>query len=248
MRWWLLVAASACGRLDFDAADSRWPHLPPSCATLREETQLAPVPPAGWTMTGTVDMVADGTAPDGAAAVARFTFATGFTGGVAPGRLIYSPATLRDPATRELYVGVIWKPSSPWQGHSSSDNAILYIEQFDGTTLDASTFDLLGTAEPYHTQTTYNDVPFTRNASDRVVTLGAWHTLELYRLASTTATSADGIMRWWLDGTLVGDHADVNYTQSPFDSVQVNPIWGGVGDAKTETDYYFADRAIVCVP
>jgi hypothetical protein len=73
--------------------------------------------------------------------------------------------------------------------------------------------------------------------------LGSWHKIELYFRYNTPA---NGIIRWWMDGTLIGDYTNISFPASGcFAEFQFSPTWGGVGDVKTETDYFWFDRAYV---
>ena len=46
----------------------------------------------------------------------------------------------------------------------------------------------------------------------------------------------DGIIRWWMDGVLVGDYTNVKFpNDNGFVEYQISPTWGGnTGDVKTE--------------
>ena len=47
----------------------------------------------------------------------------------------------------------------------------------------------------------------------------------------------DGIIRWWMDGVLVGNYTNVKFpNDNGFVEYQISPTWGGnTGDIKTET-------------
>ncbi|OLB64223.1 MAG: hypothetical protein AUH96_09910 [Nitrospirae bacterium 13_2_20CM_2_61_4] len=74
---------------------------------------------------------------------------------------------------------------------------------------------------------------------------GPYH---LFRM-STTSTSRDGIVRWWVNGTLVGDYSTVNFDVAhAFDEFHFSPTWGGIGSSKTEEDYFWYDHVRLSVP
>ena len=84
------------------------------------------------------------------------------------------------------------------------------------------------------------------NVTTTPVALGAWHRIEWYTKYSTTATSHDGITKWWMDGVLQGLWTDLQMPgNSPgFDQFEFAPTWGGVGNPpKTETDFFWYDHA-----
>ncbi len=74
------------------------------------------------------------------------------------------------------------------------------------------------------------------NVTQVTVALGQWHRVEW--LADKSA----GVMRWWLDGQLIGDYANVPFPSGAFSEFQISSTWGGMGDTKTETDYYWFDH------
>jgi hypothetical protein len=44
---------------------------------------------------------------------------------------------------------------------------------------------------------------------------GEWHRIEFYyKWETTPGVSGDGIIRWWVDGTLNGNHVNVTYPNS----------------------------------
>src|ERR1043165_3064958 len=192
-----LVLLAGCGRIGFDTTDggsgtATWPNLPATCTVLTDTT-LDQIPPVGWDVSGGVDLVPDPTAPSGAPFVAQYTYDIGFAGGGAPGDLSFPPPS----DAREIYVGLVWKVSDPWQGHVSGFNSLFYIEQDNGTSLTAGTYGLNGARLPYDINSTY-DGDVLPPAVDTNVTLGAWHTAEVHWSPSTSTID------WYLDGTRLG--------------------------------------------
>jgi hypothetical protein len=256
---WLIVLAG-CGRFGFDptgapsdgagmsdgdAAFDPWQHRPAACV-LAHDTTFDTFPPTGWNLQGTVDTTVDTSAPY-SKTVARWSYPIGFPGtGFAPGKLDYGPPELSDIALRELYVGVVWKSSSPWQGHTSAFNTIFYIFQDNGS-LTGHTLAMYGQAPPYHLASIYDGMYLVSNVDDVIVTLGVWHVIELHRVASSSATAADGIIEWWLDGTQLARYTDVRFVQAPLSSLSLDPSFGGADNVpKAEDDYYWMDRVTLC--
>jgi hypothetical protein len=58
-------------------------------------------------------------------------------------------------------------------------------------------------------------------------------------MISNTNGSANGVVRWWLDGVLVGQHTDVLLASSSqsrtFDIASIYPIWGGMTGVVSST-------------
>jgi hypothetical protein len=72
---------------------------------------------------------------------------------------------------------------------------------------------------PYGQQTWYPNIAATR------INPGEWHRIEFYyRWETTPGVSGDGIIRWWVDGTLNGNYTTVHYpSQRGFQELQFAP-------------------------
>ncbi len=74
------------------------------------------------------------------------------------------------------------------------------------------------------------------NVNDPTITLGVWHKFEMYFKRSSTPTTADGIVRWWIDGQLCGSfHTNVRWPSTGFDELRFSPTWGGSAAASRST-------------
>ena len=66
------------------------------------------------------------------------------------------------------------------------------------------------------------------NAAAATVAAGSgWHFIELYLKCSTSLTSRDGVIRWWVNRTLCGSYTNVNLTPTGFSEFQLNGAWDG---------------------
>lgn len=83
------------------------------------------------------------------------------------------------------------------------------------------------------------------NVAARPVVPGTWHRIEWLLAYNTTTGPANGIVRWWLDGELIGDHTDVPFPESPLAEYKLSPTWGGVGEVKSQDDYYRFDHIYI---
>ncbi len=54
-----------------------------------------------------------------------------------------------------------------------------------------------------------------------------WHKIEVYLKSSPTRTSRDVIVKWWVDGYLVGDYVGANISAGGFNNAQINSTWDG---------------------
>src|SRR2546421_154260 len=83
----------------------------------------------------------------------------------------------------------------------------------------------------------------------RLMTCGVWHRFEMV-LKLNDPGVANGIFRWWIDGTLITDYRDVTYIvpggELGFYTWKFWPYWGGVGGPnKTRDDYVQVDHAYI---
>jgi hypothetical protein len=195
----------------------------------------------GWGIVnpnGYATVVADPTAPISPPVVGQWRYPSGFAGGTAPATMFHR---LPSPVS-EAFVAVWWKPSTPWQGHSSFVNKIYFLLGGACGNLIPVMYGPRG--GPYQLRVAPewgNWSWLTPNVNAVPIVLGSWHNIELYFKYNTPGT---GIVRWWMDGTLIGDYANVSFPDSScFAEFQFSPTWGGVGDVKTETDYFWFGHA-----
>ncbi len=238
--------------------DASWPNEPAGFQVINDYGFDDPVPvgtniaidSSGWFITndGGATRVSDGSAPRSPSYVLRILFPNGFAGGAAPVTIWYNLPGVR---RTELYIGFWLKVSSPWQGHSSGINKVAFVTS-GGTQHYALMPVLHGSAAPYYleqqiAETGAPENPayggwLTQNVANPPFTLGVWHRVEMYLKYGTSSTSNNGIMKQWLDGVLVMNYSDINYADNGIDGWKLNPTWGGVGDTKTEDDFYDFDH------
>ncbi|HYK11349.1 MAG TPA: Ig-like domain-containing protein [Gemmatimonadales bacterium] len=193
-----------------------------------------------WNDAGNGSIIADASAPASAPSVFQVMYPVGFAGGSAPATMYYD-----HPAAKEVFTGFWWKPSSGWQNHSSNVNKILFW--FTGNSSNSIDIQMYGPA-PYHLHVVQEypsgSIRYQPNVNSTTVTLGQWHKVEWYMKYATTATSGDGIVMWWIDGVLQGSYSNIQTPDDAgFTEWKLSPTWGGVGDTKTQTDYYWFDQA-----
>src|SRR5438128_1138672 len=206
---------------------------------------------AQWNTAGNGTLIADAGAPVSLGGVYQVRYPMGFVDGTAPSTVEH-PLPSRP---TELYWGVWWKPSNPFQSDASGVNKIAFIWTPSGNT-DLIYFDL--SPNPWRIRAMDDlyagggpdagkrDEP---NVTTTVITLGQWHRIEIYVKYSTGA-NADGILKWWVDGVLNGTYTNLKMVQDGgFNSVSFSPTYGGAGgDVKTETDYYWFDHTRLSRP
>ncbi len=209
---------------------------------------VLPPPPSGswggsgwWSIyngSGYVTRVSDAGAPSSPSNVVDFYYPIGFPSGIAPGTLYYYFST-----AREVYVGLWWKPSNPWQGNDAGRNKICYL-MTAGDKLIA--LEIFNQSAPYSLGVVTEfpgDNRAIQGAAPTPVALGQWHRLEWYLKYSSSGSTADGVMKVWLDGKLEISRTDlVMPADGGFSLFQLSPTFGGVGSAKYEADHFWFDH------
>jgi hypothetical protein len=187
----------------------------------------------------------------------RYTYPIGFPGGIAPAKHFVNIS-----GPKEVYAGFWWRPSAGFEGHPSNVNKLLFLLGTGGS--GNTVLDMWGTGSPYrlmitiqhptcnsHITNSVGDSCGTRNIFGNVssgeVSLGKWHLVEVYQKLSSTMTSRDGVLRWWLDGQLVGNYTSVNLA-GPQVEFQFDPTWGGMGSTKIKEDYFDFDDLHISFP
>jgi hypothetical protein len=224
---------------------SPWPHEPSGFVPYTD-WGVAALSGSGWNTVnsnGYASIVSDATAGVSAPLVGQWMYPTGFGGGTAPATM-YHPLPA---AFNEGFVGVEWKASNPWQGHSTYVNKIYFLLGGSCGNLIPIMYGPPGGPYDLRVAPEWGSWSFlTPNMNNVPVALGTWHKIEMYFKYNTAGA---GIVRWWMDGTLIGDYSNVTFPASGcFSEFQFSPTWGGVGDTKSETDYFWFDHAHISVP
>jgi uncharacterized protein YjdB len=228
--------------------DGPWPNEPAGFTVLTDEPFNALVE-NGWRQTqrettngSGLFVASDLLAPLSASSVLEFKFAAGYTGGREPGVEYYRPAA----PVKESYFAFWWRPSSPWQSHSSGVNKLAFLYTAGGGgCIYIMMFNEGGSytiqVEPEFSGDVRRLAP---NVTGTPVVLGAWHRVEWYVKYSTTGSRRDGVTRWWIDGVLQGEYRDLQMpADAGFAEYQLAPTWGGLNGTKAKTDHYWYDHA-----
>ena len=242
----LVLTAVACGSTEPTQVvlQEPWPNEPAGFTlvtdygfddSLPSGNSMAIPGSGGWFINnGGALRLADGTSRMPGGFVGQWSYPAGFSGGGAPANMFYDVQ-----GGTELYIAFYWKPSSPWQFHSSNVNKICF--QFAGGGGGGGGQALLSMKNNRTIRATLEfstgpDTNLEPNVRQSAVTLGQWHVIEWYMNKATRT------MRWWVDGALQGQYTNVDYPSHDFDEFQFSPTWGGVGETKTENDYYRYDH------
>lgn len=158
------------------------------------------------------------------------------------------------PYVKEIYVGTWWSTNADFMGMSNNSNKMIFINGVENSLLDwmgspGQPKKILWVQQahednchvagyvggcwnsPTNPDGTGHFIPNVNAAAATVAAGSGWHQLEIYRKASTSNTSKDGIIRIWVDGVLTSSYSNVNQDPGGFSSVIINQSWDGVGTA-----------------
>ena len=221
-----------------------WPNEPSSYHLISDEPfDILNTP--NWLLEfGTATIVPDATAPFSPPDVLEIIYPIGFAGGQAPGTMELSfPQPVHS-----VYAGIWWKASRPWQGQNANVDKIEYIfSQNSGSIF----LCLYGPPNgPFELRvfpqfTTSDLLWLTPNVTTVAVSIGDWHRIEWLVSEGPTQSPPSGTVQWWMDGKLIGSYNNVPLPPDLLAYYKVAPVWGGVGDVKTELDFFEYDHVHV---
>jgi len=235
--WALLmtVVASACEKAASNQGGAAWPHEPAGF-TVITDWPFSALSGSGWSGFGG-RLGVDPTAPASPPCVWQVLYPIGFVAGNSPGQENYGFAT---PLPTELFIGMWWRTSNPWQYQSVGDKIFYVTDITDG---GRGLFLMQQGGAPHNLMVTTQTGAENRTlatVAQTPITLGVWHRIEMYLKWSTTGT---GVVRWWVDGALQGAASDVTWQNGTgFNRLHIDPIWGGVGGTKLESDFFSYDH------
>jgi hypothetical protein len=164
-------------------------------------------------------------------------------------------------ATRELFMGLMWRTNPEFQGRIVGNKTF-----FLGSSAGAGVFlfgrsALSNGSAPLiynHNSSLDNShicsdggIMCYPNVSSGIVTRGNWTKIEVYVRASTTRTSRDGILRWWINGVLAGNYTTFNFHSPVFTDWIWTETWDGSGDmgsSNTVQWNHYIDHLYISLP
>ncbi len=151
---------------------------------------------------------------------------------------------------REMYVGAYWRTNPQFQGRTVA-NKVFFVRgpgtngiwAVNGGPNQGSKFVWMfghnsGHLDNSHIMSGDRGLVSPPNVGDGTVQMGLWYRMEMHIRASTTATSRDGFVRWWINGVLVGSYDQFNYAAAAATASNPgtmnawlwNETWDGSGD------------------
>jgi hypothetical protein len=151
------------------------------------------------------------------------------------------------PDAKELYIGTWWSTNSDFVGicnnsnkmlfarNPSIDNNLLVWQGLPGQPktlkwLMQASYDNCGHPGEFGMCYSQGDGTgwFEPNVGNGTVSAGSgWHKIEIYLKTSTTKTSRDGSVKWWIDGQAIGNYPTVNLSPGGLQEFQINHAWDG---------------------
>lgn len=185
---------------------------------------------------GAASLDTDSTAPTSPPVVARTTLRARATNGgtqmnwLTPGGTIY----------RDMFVGLTWRTNPEFQGRSGG-NKTFFMRGPDSIGVFIIQGGLSTGSGPFvwsHNSSALNNNHVCAggigelcypNVGSGTVYRGVWTKIEAYIKASTTNTSRDGIVRWWINGVLAGNYTNINYAGAGLNEWIWTETWDGCG-------------------
>jgi len=225
-----------------------WPNEPAGFTVLTDQPWDA-LASLGWkhvNRSSQSRIVQDPTAPLSPHNVLEDFYPAGYVGGGEPAVDFFRLGST------ELFIGFWWKASPNWQGHPSDNtNKLAFVWTQQGTDWIIAMWGNPG--GPYDLRTLNEgmgiDEWLTPNRGNGQVVPGTWYRIEWYVRLATEPGANNGMSRWWINGQLVGDYANINTSRATqIVQFEFAPTWGGLAGVKQHDDYFRYDNAHLSVP
>jgi hypothetical protein len=228
-----------------------WPNEPAGMVKLTENAWDA-LTGNGWNFlrrssTQNPSIVADNAAPFSPSNALRIVYSAGCCVDAEPSVHWYPV-----PLVREIYTGYWVKLSSNWIPNPAGGGKISFLFTDVGGQVYTNYYhpsnDGSVQGPPYRIGANTEWAPYGQriwlpNVATTWINNGEWHRIEFYyKWETTPGVSGDGIIRWWVDGTLNGDHRNVTYPSARFLEFQIAPT---VQFAGTQDRYMYVDHTYI---
>lgn len=211
--------------------------------------------PAGWRAPFGANpgayytITSDTTAPESPPSVGQVEYPAGFGAGNGPAADSYHMQAL---GYTKLYISEWIKFSSNFYGNGAANKLGYLWQNVNGRSHNDIYWSAQGAGTgPIHLEVHYqgtaqgtgNLKPNAGTSGD--LARGAWHHIEML-FVSNAGGSANGIVRWWVDGALVGDYTTFKYVSASDSGVWKTftwtSIWGGTNGSVPAAMYYWMDE------
>lgn len=195
----------------------------------------------------------DGSAPVSPSGVVKSTIYSGnLSGGM---QLGYTTPQIN----REIYVGFMWRTNPQFYGRPQHDK-MFFIRgpqtngYFGMYTCPGCSSRQLGWSHnhaAYDESHTCGDSGYWcyANVGSPQITIGKWTKIEVYMKSSTTMTSRDGILRWWINGSPAGNYNNINYAPYGLNEWTWSETWDGALNPAPSVDWsHYLDHIHISIP
>ena len=161
---------------------------------------------------------------------------------------------------REMYVGLMWRTNPQFLGRIVGNKTFFIrgpgtngVWLFNNTSLNNGSGAMIfahntGGLDNSHVCALDSGLACYPNVGPGILTVGTWTKLEAYVKASTTSTSRDGIVRWWINGVPAGNYNNLNYGASGLNEWAWSETWDGyVNPIPTVEWNHFIDHLHISV-
>ncbi|MCS6288450.1 MAG: hypothetical protein H8K10_05660 [Nitrospira sp.] len=159
----------------------------------------------------------------------------------------------------EMYVGLMWRTNPQFLGRPANNktffvrgpqnNGVFYMVGTPGGPFRLVFSHNSGALDNSHTCGADLGLGCEPNVGSGAVPTGVWTKLEAYFKKSTTATSRDGIVRWWINGVPAGNYTNMNYAQNGLNEWVWSETWDGTVNPLPTVDWnHYIDHLHISIP
>ena len=161
----------------------------------------------------------------------------------------------------DMFVGIVWRTNSQFQGRTVGNKLFLMrgpstngVWLFNNASLSGGAGQLIfahntGGLDNSHIFAADSGLIGYPNTDPGTLRVGQWFKLECYMKKSTTATSRDGIVRWWINGVLVGNYTNLNVSPLRINEWVWSETWDGYVKPLPSVDWsHYLDHLYISIP
>ena len=153
---------------------------------------------------------------------------------------MYAPAGMK---FKELYVGLMWRTNAQWTGRKTGDKMV-FLRGPNSNGLIGLKGGIIKGGNPYvefshnsgnvdnsHIMQEDRGLVAGPNVGSSVIVPGVWTKIEFWIRHSTTLTSRDGVVKWWVNSVLAGYYEGMNYgtVEAGLTNCIFTETWDGSG-------------------
>jgi uncharacterized protein YjdB len=212
--------------------------------------------PSDWWLhnpNNNISVVQDDNAPVPTWATIRYRYPEGHPGGSGVGIMGHGSGNggaaknmkVGGQPVREIYLRYYAMHSVGWQNpEGTSKMGYTYQMEPDGSSRNVLHFDVEGhgVKSSYNTKVTSETRGSVQNLyytdTDVWIKPGVWNLFEMYSKAASAEGVQDGIVKWWVNGTLVINRSGIRRSWHPFTELHWAAVWGGGSSVPVQQEQY----------